>query len=309
MLLGSLLLALLLAAIAAGVTVTAAPAGALAKPGRPSATSPSGKITSVKPLFSWTRAARAAKYDVRVYRAGKLLVARTGLTKRSWRCGVRLEKNVAFSWQVRARNSAGAGRWSASRRFTVALAIGDSYGGGIVAYILRAGDPGYVAGQTHGLIAAPSDLTPADPWGVTWSTFTDSLVGPTAQGTALGTGKANTAAIVAQTIDTQTCVGGAAYQCANLVVGDYDDWYLPSKDELQKLYLLYLRYAAVGESGGFNPSGYYQSYWSSSEAPTNDYGFDLAWYQHFDNNPAPDADLQNTQVKTKSFAVRAVRSF
>jgi len=309
MLLGSLLLALLLAAIAAGVTVTAAPAGALAKPGRPSATSPSGKITSVKPLFSWTRAARAAKYDVRVYRAGKLLVARTGLTKRSWRCGVRLEKNVAFSWQVRARNSAGAGRWSASRRFTVALAIGDSYGGGIVAYILRAGDPGYVAGQTHGLIAAPSDLTPADPWGVTWSTFTDSLVGPTAQGTALGTGKANTAAIVAQTIDTQTCTGGAAHACDVLVEGGHDDWYLPSKDELQKLYLLYLRYAAVGESGGFNPSGYYQSYWSSSEAPTNDYGFVLAWYQHFDNNPAPDADLQNTQVKTKSFAVRAVRSF
>lgn len=311
MVLGSLLLALLLAALGAGAAVTAPPASALtlAKPSKPSATSPAGAVKSAKPLFTWTKARRASRYEVRVYRAGKLLIARTGLTRRSWRCGVTLDKNVAFTWKVRARNGSGAGPWSASRKFKVALAIGDSYGGGTVAYIFRSGDPGYVAGQTHGLIAAPTDLTPADPWGVTWSNFTDSLIGPAAQGTALGTGKPNTAAIVAQTIDNQTCIGGAGYACDTLVEGGYDDWYLPSKDELQKLYLLYMKYAAVGQSGGFNPSRYYQSYWSSSEAPANDYGLVLAWYQHFDSDPAPDADLQNTHVKTKSFSVRAVRSF
>ena len=35
----------------------------------------------------------------------------------------------------------------------------------------------------------------------------------------------------------------------------------------------------------------------------------LAWYQIFDNDPAPGADLQNTDFKTQTFSVRAVRSF
>ena len=123
-----------------------------------------------------------------------------------------------------------------------------------------------MAGETHGLIAAPADQTPAVPWGVAWTNFTDTLIGATAQGTALGTGQANTAAIVAQTIENQHCVAGAAYICDNLVEGGYSDWYLPSKDELDKLYLLYMTYTSVGESGNFNPSGYYQAYWSSSES-------------------------------------------
>ena len=119
-----------------------------------------------------------------------------------------------------------------------------------------------------------------------WTNFTDSLIGAAAQGLALGTGQANTAAIVGQTIDNQHCVLGAAYICDNLVVGEYTDWYLPSKDELHKLYLMYLQ---VGEDSGFNPSGYYQLYWSSSES-AGQFDLVLAWRQYFDNDPGPDDD-------------------
>ena len=306
-LLGALLLALLLAALGAAAAPTSGQAAgrALARPGRPAAKSPSGTVQSAKPLFTWSKAPRATRYEVRVYQGDALRLSKTGIAKLSWRAAAALEKNVALTWKVRARNARGAGPWSASRRFKVALAVGDPYGGGRVAYILKSDDPGYVPGETHGLIAAPTDQTPANGDGVAWSNFTDSLIGAAAQGLALGTGRANTAAIVAQTIDNQTCIGGAAYICADLVVNGYDDWYLPSKDELHKLYQMYVQ---VGEDSGFNPSKYNQYYWSSSES-AGQFGLVLAWYQYFDNDPGPDDDLQNTNYKSQTFSVRAVRSF
>ena len=317
-LLGILLLALvLLAALGAAATAARADGRALAKPGRPTAKSPSGAIDTVRPLFAWSKAPRAARYEVRVYQAGALKLKKTGITKLSWRCGAALAKNAAYTWRVRARNARGAGAWSSSKAFRIAeapvpvpvLVVGDAYGGGVVAYILKSGDPGYVPGETHGLIAAKADQTPADPWKMAWSNLASDLIGATAQGTALGTGRTNTEAIVAQRLGNETigyvnCTSGAARICADLVEGGYDDWYLPSKDELNKLYL---NQEAIG---GFNPSGHYQAYWSSSEC-AGEYGLVLAWYQYFlvgGANPE-DNGRQTTDYKTQICSVRAVRSF
>jgi len=159
-------------------------------------------------------------------------------------------------------------------------AIGDVEGGGKVAYILQAGDPGYVAGENHGLIATEIEQGPngAYKWGCSGTSI------PGADGTALGTGNQNTMDIVngCATADI------AARICNDLVLEGYIDWYLPGKDELYKLYL---NRTLIG---GFTDN----VYWSSSEI-----GSTSAWSLNFVNGG------QASNSKINNFYVRAVRAF
>jgi hypothetical protein len=157
--------------------------------------------------------------------------------------------------------------------------IGDAYQGGKLAYALQSGDPGYVSGETHGLIAAVSDNHTGS--GAAWG-CSGTLIGTS---TDLGSGQANTIAILA---DVCAASDIAADVCDEYENDGYDDWFLPSKDELDKFYQNRL---AVG---GFSSN----VYWSSSE-----YFDNFAWYQDFNNG------YQNTNLKDHLYYVRCARAF
>ena len=109
--------------------------------------------------------------------------------------------------------------------------------GGIVFYITNGG--------LNGLEAAPVDQSN----GVIWGCYGVDIAG--AYGTEVGTGNANTVAIVNGCSEPNF----AAKAAADYIYNGYSDWFLPSKDELD---LLYQQRNVVG---GFTSN----SYWSSTD--------------------------------------------
>ena len=164
------------------------------------------------------------------------------------------------------------------------IRVGQAYQGGIVFKVDSTG---------HGFIAAPSDQSFAIPW----ADLRVAYMGTSASDTAIGTGQTNTNKIIAR-------LGSGSYAarlCADLVIEQYSDWYLPSIDELSLMYKNIGPKAAapLTNIGGFTTG----TYWSSSEA-----GGTQAWSQTFGSNSSVSyAPLHYD--KSYNFRTRAIRSF
>lgn len=165
------------------------------------------------------------------------------------------------------------------------MKIGDFHQGGIITYFFKEGDPGYVRGEQHGFVVSAEDISISTYWGCSGLSITK------ARAEYIGAGKANSAEIV------RMCgtPNSAARLCANYSYDGYTDWFLPSKDELNQIYL------QADKIGGIDKT---DLYWSSTEYQgkiiTNE---NIAWLQLFIDGTYREAR------KSELYRVRAVHYF
>lgn len=159
---------------------------------------------------------------------------------------------------------------------TNAYFLGQIFGGGIIFYIDGTGK--------HGLIAAEQNAFDGNNTLFPWGCLGISIPGTSA---ALDSGQSNTTAIVNGCIDI-----GAARVCKYYwdLNGNYHDWYLPSKDELN---LLHQNRWVFTEQTPFDGD-----FWCSTEASSV-----MAWCQNLANGK------QVIYEKSTTHFARAIRSF
>lgn len=152
------------------------------------------------------------------------------------------------------------------------FSIGEYYGGGIVFYLDST--------QKHGLVMAQLPHLTPQAWNIGTPVLTHAVMKD------YGWGRENTTAIVNVQGDAQY----AANVCYKMLLNGYDDWFLPSKDELNALYLQ----KAAGKITNLNCP----FYWSSTEASATE-----AWSQSFSNGANSAVD------KGGSYGICPIRAF
>lgn len=166
--------------------------------------------------------------------------------------------------------------------------IGDFAQGGIVFWVDETG--------RHGLVCSEEDQSNSMRWDA------GSYIYTRARGFGLFTGEKNTLLIIASHATVDDGNTYAARVCNEYKISKdgkvYNDWYLPSKDELNLLYQnkSMIDIAAI-ENGG---SAFIEDwYWSSTEGNASG----LAWRQYFGDGSTYDFG------KSAEYSVRAIRAF
>ena len=177
--------------------------------------------------------------------------------------------NTKYYARAYAINSAGTAYGEEVNFFIEAVIIGSRYGGGVVFYVDGTGK--------HGLISARNGVGFTGTWGC-------GGVNVPGTKTEVGSGQANTTLIANSCSDASI----AARFCDDLVHNGYNDWFLPSKDELN---LMFVNRVTIGFSA--------VNRLSSSQNNGN-----TAWAQNFDNS-----GNQTTIPKNSILGARAIRAF
>ena len=160
--------------------------------------------------------------------------------------------------------------------------LGDEAFGGVVFYVDETGE--------RGLVSSYNDYLSLS---FEWGCFNEDVLG--ADDTFIGSGYQNTINIVNQDCSTLNGNITAARAASDFDTLDYDDWYLPSKDELLEIFSKINQGILNGDMLGFESN---EMYWSSSE---------------YDNLSAAFIDFSNGNInyyaKWNTFKVRPIRAF
>jgi len=202
---------------------------------------------------------------------------------------------------------------------TFTCQVGDTGPGGGMVFYVTSGGGTFACGPTRSatckyLEAAPTtgtaNWTDAQ---YQWSGNTNTLIGASAQGTEIGTGYANTLAIVGQSGGGNTPFRAATSARAHRGPNGLSDWFLPSKDELNQMCkwargitgINLTTETTVCSGGSINTGsgaegfvGTVHGYYSSTEISA-----DFAWRQYFTTG------VQANGSKGATSYVRPVRAF
>jgi hypothetical protein len=192
--------------------------------------------------------------------------------------------NNFYNFRVTATNKVGTSIASEFSNVVPDPQVGKKLFGGRVFYILNSADPGHISGQTRGLICADRDKEAKVKWDP--NNISQEVTGTYEK---MGHGKMNTQNIIDKLGEQNKSY--AAYQATLYSADDgYTGWYLPSKDELNRIYQNLENY----ESMNFED----KNYWSSSEK-----GQTLACFYNLSKG------TQGRDNKPYEYSVRPIRSF
>jgi len=176
--------------------------------------------------------------------------------------------------------------------------LGASYGGGNVAYIFQSGNPGFIAGETHGIIISSVWMNNGN--GTSWSSNT-SQTGATSL--LFGGGLINSNTIFSILGSNATAVSLCESYSAVQNGVTYSDWYLPSLNELSII-------ASNLNNNGFN------SIWTSNRCSNCDWSWSSSEYvsgtnqvQIMDNGNLGTFPFPKDNSASNRIIVRAIRYF
>ena len=153
-----------------------------------------------------------------------------------------------------------------------ALIVGNTGPGGGKIFYVAATSAGFTCGPTlnekcYYLEAASTTVT-TNPWtdnSYQWSGATSVEIGATARGTAIGTGYANTLAIIGQSGGGNTAERAGTISRAYRGPNNLSDWYLPSQDALREMALVHINNRDLLLLSPPHPTPNNIDFWASTE--------------------------------------------